>query len=109
MEETHLEKYIKGADVVITGEGRLDGQTVMGKAPAGVAALAKKHGVLVIALAGSVSGDASLCNQHGIDAFFPILQDVVTLEEAMETEGAKRNLANTAEQVLRLVRLSEKM
>lgn len=109
MEETHLEKYIKGADVVITGEGRLDGQTVMGKAPAGVAALAKKHGVLVIALAGSVSGDASLCNQHGIDAFFPILQDVVTLEEAMETEGAKRNLANTAEQVLRLVQLSEKM
>ena len=105
LEETRLESYIKAADIVITGEGRLDGQTVMGKAPIGVAAIAKKYGKPVLAFSGCVTEEAGVCNQHGIDAFFPVLRTVTTLEEAMEKEQAKRNLSATVEQVFRLVKL----
>lgn len=103
LEETKLEEYIKNADIVITGEGRLDGQTVMGKAPIGVAGMAKKYGKRVLAFSGCVTEDAVLCNQHGIDAFFPILRSVTTLEEAMSPEKARENLAATVEQVFRLI------
>ena len=105
LEETKLEEYIKTADLVITGEGRLDGQTVRGKAPVGVAKLAKKYNKKVIAFAGSVSEDATLCNENGIDAFFPILREVKSLEEVMKPENAKQNLSATAEQVMRLLML----
>ncbi|MDE6318677.1 MAG: glycerate kinase, partial [Lachnospiraceae bacterium] len=74
LDETCLSKYIKDADIVITGEGRLDGQTVMGKAPIGVARIAKECGKPVIAFAGCVPKDATACNESGIDAFFPILR-----------------------------------
>lgn len=103
LEETQLARYIKDADIVITGEGRLDGQTAMGKAPVGVAKLAKNYGIPVIAFAGSVTKDASECNKNGIDAFFPILRSITTLAEAMEPEHAKNNLTDTAEQVFRLL------
>ena len=102
-DETQLETYIENCDIVVTGEGRLDSQTVMGKAPVGVATLAKKHGKQVIAFAGCVTEDAAVCNQHGIDAFFPIVPGVITLEEALNTENAYRNLRNTAYQVFRLI------
>lgn len=102
LDETQLENYIRTADIVVTGEGRLDGQTAMGKAPVGVAKLAKKYGLPAIAFAGSVTKEAVLCNQNGIDAFFPILRGIVTLEEAMNTENAKENLAAAAEQAFRL-------
>ena len=104
LDETKLEDYIKDADLVITGEGRMDGQTAMGKAPVGVAKLAKKYGKKVIAFAGAVQRDARACNDAGIDAFFPILRGVVTLEEAMKNENAKQNLADTTEQVIRLMK-----
>lgn len=106
LEETHLEEYIRDADVVVTGEGRLDGQTVMGKAPIGVARLAKKYGKPVIAFSGSVTPDAKACNEHGIDAYFPILRSVVTLPEAMDARNAKQNMADTAQQVFRLYRVA---
>ncbi|WP_418462726.1 glycerate kinase [Frisingicoccus sp.] len=98
-----LEKAVSEADIVITGEGRLDFQTAMGKVPIGVAKLAKKYGKRVIAFAGSVTAEAVQCNNEGIDAFFPILRDVVTLNEAMEKEIAKRNMTLTVEQVFRLI------
>lgn len=104
LEETKLEEYIKDADVVVTGEGRLDAQTVMGKAPSGVADIAKKYGKLVIAFAGCLTEDAGACNGGGIDAFFPILRTVVTLDEAMAHDNAARNMANTVEQAFRLIR-----
>ena len=104
LEETKLEDYVRDADLVITGEGRLDGQTVMGKAPIGVAKTAKKYGKPVIGFSGCVTKDAVACNREGIDAFFPILRGVVTLDEAMKTENAGANLADTAEQVFRLIR-----
>lgn len=102
LEETELESYVKGADVVVTGEGRLDFQTAMGKAPVGVAGLAKKFDIPVLAFAGSVTKDATECNKNGIDAFFPILRGISTLEEAMKPENAKQNLTDTAEQAFRL-------
>lgn len=105
LEETKLEEYVKDADIVVTGEGCLDGQSVMGKAPIGVAALAKKHHKKVIAFAGCVTEDAKVCNQNGIDAFFPILRNVVTREEAMQAENARRNMTDTAEQVFRLIKV----
>ena len=103
LKETRLEEYIKNADIVITGEGCLDGQTAMGKAPIGVAKLAKKHKKIVLAFAGCVTRNAIECNAHGIDAFFPILRSVVTQDDAMNSENAKTNLSDTAEQVFRLI------
>lgn len=100
--ETKLETYIKNADLVITGEGCLDGQTAMGKAPIGVAQIAKKYQKPVIAFAGCVTKEAVKCNQNGIDAFFPILRGVVSLKEAMDTENAKKSLEDTTEQTFRL-------
>lgn len=105
LEETKLESYIKAADLVITGEGRLDGQTIMGKAPIGVAKLAKKHGKKVIAFSGCVTEDAVKCNEYGIDAFFPILREAVSLQEAMDGKRAENNLTQTVEQVFRVIRL----
>lgn len=98
-----LEKELKDADVVVTGEGRLDVQTAMGKAPVGVAKRAKKYGAKVIAFAGSVTPEASACNDAGIDAFFPIVRGVTTLEQAMDPKNAKENMKRTAEQVFRLL------
>ena len=104
LEETRLADYIKDADIVITGEGRMDAQTAMGKAPEGVARLAKTFGKPVLAFAGAVTRDAAACNSAGIDAFFPILRSVVSLEEAMDLETAASNMADTVEQVFRVIR-----
>ena len=99
-----LEEKIKSADVVVTGEGRLDGQSVMGKAPVGVASRAKKHGKRVIAFCGAATADASECNRHGIDAFFPILSAPCSLADAMDEKNAYKNLSATAEQVFRVIK-----
>lgn len=104
LDETRLESYIADADIVITGEGRLDGQTVMGKAPIGVADIAKKYQKPVIAFSGCVAEDATTCNQHGIDAFFPILRTVTTLDDAMYPETARKNMVAAVEQVFRLIK-----
>lgn len=103
IKETKLEETLADADFVITGEGRLDSQTVMGKAPSGIACLAKKYGIPVIAFSGCVTPDAVKCNDCGIDAFFPILRNVSTLDEALDTDNARANLSSCAEQVFRLI------
>ena len=103
LEEIKIEDDIKLADIVVTGEGRLDSQTVMGKAPIGVAKLAKKYGKKVIAFCGCTTADAEICNEYGIDAFFPILRSVTTLEEALDTTNAYSNLRAAAYQVFRLI------
>lgn len=97
-----LEDELSGADVVVTGEGRLDFQTAMGKAPVGVARLAKKYNARVVAFAGSVTKEATACNKEGIDAFFPILRGVCTLADAMDPVNARNNMIATVEQVFRL-------
>lgn len=108
LEETHLGDYLRDADYVITGEGRLDSQTAMGKAPIGVAKLAKQFGKPVLAFSGSVTKDATVCNKHGIDAFFPILRSVVSLNEALDKNNASQNMIDTVEQVFRLIRTTDK-
>ena len=105
LRETDIEKEIEDADFVITGEGRLDSQTVMGKVPAGIAKLAKKYNKPTIAFSGCVTDEARVCNEHGIDAFFPIVRTACSLNEAMDTKNAFKNLADTAEQVMRLIKI----
>ena len=100
---TDMAGAVRDADVVVTGEGRLDAQTAMGKAPAGIAALAKTHGKPVIALSGCLGKGAQACNACGIDAYFPILPAPMTAEEAMEPARARRHVADTAEQIFRLI------
>ena len=109
LEMTGIDECIRNSDIVVTGEGKIDAQTSMGKAPAGVARIAKKHGKPVIAFAGSVASGAESCNKCGIDAFFPIIKGPCSLSDAMKRENALKNLEDTAEQVFRLlaVRLSE--
>lgn len=102
LEQIGAEALIRDADLVITGEGKLDEQTAMGKAPMGIASLAKKYSKPVIAFSGCASHDAGVCNKYGIDAFFPILRSPCTLAEAMKKEIAAQNLTDTAEQVYRL-------
>ena len=108
LEETELESYIEGADYVITGEGRIDFQTAMGKGPMGVARLGKKHGAVVIGFAGCITEDADECNAQGMDAFFPIIPRAMTLEEAVDKENSKKNMAHTAEEVFRLIKAIRK-
>ena len=103
LNETHLEDFIRDADVVITGEGRLDGQTVMGKAPIGVARLAKKYGKRVLAFSGILGDGVEAVNAAGIDAYFPILRKLVPLEEALDVKNAAANLTATVEQAFRLL------
>lgn len=103
LDELNMEEDIRNAHIVVTGEGRLDSQSVMGKAPIGVAKLAKKYGKRVIAFSGCVTDDAEICNNHGIDAYFPILRGITTLEAALDPTNAWQNLSATAYQVFRLL------
>lgn len=107
LKETKLEELVKDADIVVTGEGRLDKQTVMGKAPIGVAQIAKKYNKKVIAFAGVVTKEARILNKNGIDAFFPILREVITEEEAMSKEVSSANLEETAREVFALIKAME--
>ena len=100
--QTGIEAAMQQADLVITGEGRLDAQSVMGKVPVGIAKTAKKYKKPVIAFCGCVGAGAEICNLQGIDAFFPILRSIVTQEQALDPERTKQNIADTAEQVFRL-------
>jgi glycerate 2-kinase len=83
LEAVHFENHIKDADLVITGEGRIDAQTIYGKTPIGVAKAAKKYDIPVIALCGSYTEDSKVVHSHGIDALFTIVPGVVALPEAM--------------------------
>lgn len=103
MDAVGLEESMRYADYVITGEGRLDQQTAMGKGPVGVARLGKKYGAKTIAFAGALTEGAHACNDAGIDGYFCILSSVVTLDEAMDAKTAAGNLELTAEQLFRLL------
>ncbi|MBR4173220.1 MAG: glycerate kinase [Clostridia bacterium] len=105
LDAIEIEREIKTADIVITGEGRLDRQTVMGKAPVGISKIAKKYNKPVIAFSGCVTRDAAECNKYGIDAFFPVLRSVCTLDEALSYENAYNNIADTVEQVFRAINI----
>ncbi len=105
LELINIEECIKEADVVLTGEGKMDSQTIMGKAPVGIARLAKKYNKYVLAFAGAALHDAKVCNKEGIDAFFPIVRTPCTLEFAMDKINALENMKDTVEQVMRVFKL----
>ncbi|RYM05953.1 glycerate kinase [Sporolactobacillus sp. THM7-7] len=100
IQTVHLEEKLRDAVLVITGEGKIDGQTIFGKTPIGVARCAKRAGIPVIALAGSLSDGCGAVFDHGIDALFSIVPGAVSLEEAIK--DARDNLARTAENVARV-------
>lgn len=104
MEAAGVEAAIRDADLVITGEGRMDSQTVHGKTPIGVARLAKRYNKPVIGIAGSVSADAGVVHQHGIDAVFSVLTQVSTLEDAMAQAAA--NVRITSRNIAACLKLS---
>jgi glycerate 2-kinase len=105
LEMTRLEEKLEGVNLVITGEGKLDGQTSMGKAPAGIAGLAKKHKIPAIAFAGDVSERNPSLHDSGISAYFTIVGGPVDLGVAMNPEIARGNLRRTAEQLGRVLGL----
>lgn len=98
-----MEKHIVGANLVITGEGRIDGQTSMGKAPMGVARLAQSRHIPVIALGGSVVEETKGLHSLGIASIFPILSSPMTLEQAMDSTATFENLRRTTNQIFRLL------
>ena len=104
-----FEDRIAGADLLLTGEGRIDAQTVHGKAPVGVSKRAKalNNALPVIAIAGSIGDGYEAVFDHGIDAVFSVVNGVVTLEEALE-KGAV-NVEKTAENIGRLMKVSRRM
>ena len=106
-EETDLENKIKEADIIITGEGKLDEQTILGKVPIGIAVISKKYHKPVIAIAGAITEGASICNEYGIDAMFSIQQEIQQLEVAMESSRAKKDIIFTTEQIFRLILLKK--
>ena len=97
-----IKNYLKTADILITGEGRLDFQTAQGKAPSGVAKLAKKinPNIITVGLGGSV---ADISDDAGIDAAFCILRSPMTLADAMNKKIAEKNISETAAQIVKLV------
>ncbi|ALB61967.1 Glycerate kinase [Cronobacter condimenti 1330] len=105
IESLGLAQVVHDADLVITGEGRLDSQSIHGKTPIGVARVAKQFQRPVVAIAGSLTRDYQVVHQHGIDAAFSVIDRVVTLEEALA--DASHNLRVTARNVAALWRLAE--
>lgn len=97
------ERNMQGVDFVITGEGKMDGQTSMGKAPLGVAQLAQKHEIPVIALAGGITEETAVLNERGVTSYFSIVNAPMTLEEAMDTKVTYNNLRSTTKQLFRLL------
>ncbi|HFQ9140510.1 TPA: glycerate kinase [Enterobacter cancerogenus] len=94
----HLDEQVADADLVITGEGRIDSQTIHGKVPVGVARVAKRYNKPVIGIAGSLTADVGVVHDHGIDAVFSVIYTICSLEDALENASenvrmAARNIA----------------
>ncbi|MEF2072900.1 glycerate kinase [Consotaella aegiceratis] len=99
-EAVGLDAAVGDADLVITGEGRIDAQTAHGKTPIGVARVARRHGKPVIGIAGSLSADAGAVHAHGIDAVFSAIDRITAIDEAMaeaatNVQSRARNVAAT--------------
>ncbi len=100
-EKIRADELIRSCDLVITGEGRIDGQTAMGKAPVKVAALAKKYQKKVIAFGGSAGPGAEHCHEMGIDVIKEVMKPGMSLEEAMKKEVAFANLSDASETMIK--------
>lgn len=98
-----FDQQIKDADLIITGEGRLDKQTIMGKAPMGILQAGLKQGKPVIAVGGSVC-DTDILSETGFTAIFPILPYPVPLSNAMDKDFAGQNVKQTIKQIMQVIR-----
>jgi len=107
MEAVGLEAHLRDADLVITGEGRIDSQTIHGKTPIGVARLAKRYGRPVIGIAGCLAVDAHVVHEQGIDAIFSVLSQVGNMEEAMDHAAA--NVRTTSRNIAAALKLALEM
>ena len=96
-------EQVKDADLVITGEGRMDAQSILGKTPIGVARTAKQFNRPVIAIAGCLREDYEVVYEHGIDAVFPIIRNLGDLPTILKQ--GEQNLISTAQNVARLLSL----
>ena len=105
LEMLGADDLIKNSDLIITGEGKMDFQTSMGKTPVGIAKLAKKYDKKVIAFCGVCDNDAVSVNERGIDAFFPILNKCMQTNEAMDKKVSEENLYRSVDQVMKLINL----
>lgn len=103
---TGLADAIEGADLVITGEGRFDAQTLRGKTPFGVARIARQHGVPVVVIAGTLGEGYQALYEHGIDAAFALASGPMTLQEACA--DAPRLLSERARDIARLWRVARR-
>ena len=104
MDAVDLGNIVADADLVITGEGRIDSQTIFGKTPVGVARTAKKYDIPVIGIAGCLSNDCHVVYDHGIDSVFSVVSSAVTLEIALR--DAAINVENTACNIAALISIT---
>lgn len=104
LEAIDFERRIEGCDLIITGEGRIDYQTVMGKAPSGVLRMAQKHNIPVVAIGGAVAPCKEL-SKSGFVAALPVVAGPISLDEAMQKDVAEANIERTIEQIIRLLTL----
>ncbi|MFB9216091.1 glycerate kinase [Vibrio sinaloensis] len=100
MDAVNLAEVVKDADLVITGEGRIDSQTIHGKTPVGVARAAKQYDVPVIGIAGSLAKDCAVVHDHGLDAVYSVVLGATDLPTALKEAGfnvemTSRNIAAT--------------
>jgi glycerate kinase len=100
-----FDSLLQKADLVITAEGTIDGQTLSGKIPAEVSRRAKRYSIPVVALAGSIGKDARINLEHGIDAYASILDAPCSLSEAITNTATL--LSNAAEQMIRLLKVGQ--
>jgi glycerate kinase len=88
-----LDAIVADADLVITGEGRIDSQSIHGKTPVGVARVAKRHGKPVIGIAGCLGTGADLVHAHGIESMFSVVHQSCTVEQALAEAAANVRIA----------------
>lgn len=103
----HLDAWVADADLVVTGEGRIDSQTIHGKVPVGVANVAKRYNKPVIGIAGSLTPDVGIVHKHGIDAVFSVIYSICTLEDALK--NAQENVRMTARNVAATLRAGQQL
>lgn len=103
----HLADQVADADLVITGEGRIDSQTIHGKVPVGVAKVAKRFNKPVIGIAGSLTADVGVVHDHGIDAVFSVIYTICSLEDALE--NASENVRMAARNIAAVLKVGQGM
>ena len=111
IEIVKLEQAIKGADLVITGEGKIDSQTIYGKAPIGVAKIAKKYHIPVIAVAAIIGNDADIVYQYGINTLLKISEPPMNLNEskAKKYRLIKKTIKNSKIEILKKITMNYKV